>query len=173
MPTLSIAGALLAMASPDDDIPWTFSTWQRITGSDIAPYSLAAVTTSTTTFGTTLGWTLEKLKAVRAFAVKFWNTPDSERVEFMRQSNDNDVLGRKTWCEYVSEGWRKVWKINQRIDRILVEHGVHPYMVMRRLKINTVSSYVCYMSGDQYIDAYQLYVHIVTGLGDGTGQCLS
>jgi hypothetical protein len=138
MPTIRIPGALLALSGPTDDGPWCWETWRSITGLDSAPFSRDAAEHPPKS------WTPSTVAAVRSFASKFWSLPENERIGFMTRRTDNDAVGREAWCTLIVEGWNKDWKIHDTIVKLLEEHQIHPYTVMRRLKVKTVRLYVVF-----------------------------
>ena len=134
MPTVSVAGALLSLASPNDDIPWSWPTWRSHTGLPFAPFSQAALDDPPP------GWTVTTVSAVRSFAGHFWALPDTtEQMMFLKRRTDNTSQGRNAWTGFIASGWNKKWRIHEQISKILVEYKVHPYIVMRRLGVNTVN----------------------------------
>src|SRR5215472_22224 len=132
MPTIRIPGALLALSGPTDNGPWSWDTWRSITGLDSAPFS------QDPTDHLPKHWTPSTAATVRSFANKFWSLSENDRISFMTRRNDNDATGREAWNNLISEGWNKDWKIHETIVKLLEEHQVHPYMVMRRLKVKKV-----------------------------------
>jgi hypothetical protein len=132
MPTICITGALLALSGPNSDNPWCWETWRSITGLDAAPFSNNAADHPPA------NWTSDTASAVRSFVRKFWTLPENECIEFMKKKTDNDAVGRETWCAFVVDGWNKTWKVHQMVVKLLVEHKIDPYMVMKRLNVNTV-----------------------------------
>jgi hypothetical protein len=132
MPTIRIPGALLALSGPFHDAPWSWETWRSVTGLNSAPFA------QNETEHLPPNWTPATTSAVRAFAERFWSLPENERIGFMTKRKDNDAVGRDAWCDLVIHGWNKGWKAHEIVTKLLVEHNVHPYMVMKRLNVKTV-----------------------------------
>jgi hypothetical protein len=135
MPTISLAGALLALGSPTDNVPWDWPQWQQMTGIEVALYLPRAVD------NLPANWDAQIQSAVSAFALNFSNLSDADRVEYIKNQKDNDAEGRKAWISFVNNGWNKTWKIHDVVNRILLEYQVHPYAVMRRMGTKTVSQH--------------------------------
>jgi hypothetical protein len=121
------------MASAGDNSPWEWEAWRGHTMLEHAPFSKDALVDPPK------GWTKELVSAVHAFASNYWALPDSQLIPYLRRIKDNDSIGRNTWIDFVNKGWNKTWRIHDLIDEQLIEHHIHPYAVMRRLKLNTVS----------------------------------
>lgn len=70
------------------------------------------------------------LQDIQAYALAFWGIPSSDRADFASKKTDNNFKGRHAWAKWVSDGWKK-WKVNDVVDRILVEAGSSPHDLMR------------------------------------------
>jgi hypothetical protein len=147
MPTVSNPGALLALAA-DEHSPWNWPVWQKRTNLNGAPYAVESGAPIYTK------WTATTAEAVSAFAKKFWSLNEADQLAFIKPKDDQDAIGRKAWASFVSSKWAS-WKISETISQTLVEHRVHPYMVMQRMKQSTVN-FLCQF--DPSINL-KLYLH--------------
>jgi hypothetical protein len=130
MPTHTIGGALLAMASTDLLTPWQFEEWQTRTGFTSPPWD-AAQTALT-------GWTTQLAGKVLTFATNYWSKSETETLAYMRKKSDNDAEGRDAWSALIREKWEKGWKLNDVIDKVLKDHDMAPYDIMRAFQRKTV-----------------------------------
>lgn len=146
MPSLTPAGALLAMSAQDDDKdrisvdgeaddepisvlhpPWCWPAWQQRTGRTSAPFS-----------SDNSPWGSDAFDTVSIFVSNFWALQESEQISYItRNRQDNDRVGRIYWLDFINAGWGP-WKINATVDAALAERGFDPYSVMKRMKVAKV-----------------------------------
>ncbi|KAG2098226.1 uncharacterized protein F5147DRAFT_656118 [Suillus discolor] len=153
MPTITTAGALLALGAPspnegdpeDNDLvptsgehveikvlhpPWCWPKWQECTGLTSVPFPAVAVTPETSS-----PWkTSEAAEAVSTFISNFWAFSEAEQVNYIRCLPDNDTKGHDLWLSFFNAQWSH-WKVISILDAILVERALDPYSIMRRMRI--------------------------------------
>jgi hypothetical protein len=136
MPSASIAGGLLALATGNMNWPWNFPSWQTITGIHAPPW-----TDSNTTM---TGWTTDIVNKVVTFSRNYWSKTDSEQYQYMQNKKDNDQKGREIWRKWVNDNWEKRWKLNRKIDEVLEKEGFGYYQLMKEAQRRTVSDFNWY-----------------------------
>jgi hypothetical protein len=135
MPSGSIAGGLLGLATGNTNWPWNFSSWQTITGINAPPWTDSDPNTTTT------GWTTDIINKVVTFARNYWSKAESEQYQYMQNKHDNDQKGRETWRKWVNDNWEKRWKLNRKIDEVLEKAGFGYYQLMKEAQRRTVSDF--------------------------------
>lgn len=131
MPSQSLAEALLALSLDTNGDPWTWSLWQHRTGLDLSPLSKSSNHPE--------HWTFSIVDCVHSFAINFQALPDDKRIEYMRNLDDHNAVGHKTWKDFVSHGWHGPWGANNAVEDILRQNKASPYEVMQRFKATQVS----------------------------------
>jgi len=140
MPSITLAGALLSLASPDDDGAWAWQSWRSITNLDIPPYAAKVQS------GVIDSFTTKDLQNIRAFATEYWNLNESARAAFIKKRKDNNAAGRDAWCTFVNKHWQGDWKVNDLITDALNSNGCGPYEIMMRFKTSDVCILILFIA---------------------------
>jgi hypothetical protein len=133
MPSATIPGGHLALATENGTWPWNFFSWQTLTGINVPPWSDQKVT----------NWTTDITNQVLTFVRNFWSKSESEQHQYMQNKRDNDWNGRDTWRKWVTENWDKKWKMNGKIDEVPEREGFGYYQLMKEAQRQTVRDSGC------------------------------
>ncbi|EGO04149.1 hypothetical protein SERLA73DRAFT_148782 [Serpula lacrymans var. lacrymans S7.3] len=156
MPSFTIAGALLALADPDND-PWGWGQWQSLTGYHTAPWLVDNGPQNI------VHRSAQTREAVSSFVSLFFAAHVDEKLQVTQRKSDSHVEGRAAWTSFVSANWKLVWKVQDLIDSTLKEQSCGPYEVMSRRQSRELPT----LERAQVKRAYPFLAHALFG-EDGT-----
>ncbi|EGO04148.1 hypothetical protein SERLA73DRAFT_67867 [Serpula lacrymans var. lacrymans S7.3] len=137
MPSFTIAGALLALADPDNN-PWGWGRWQVITGYPTASWLVEDGVHNI------VHWSVQTHEAVSSFVASFFAAPTSNKLQVTQRKSDEHVEGRSAWTSFVSANWKSVWKAQDIIDTTLKEQGCGPYEEIPRSQVHKAYPFLAY-----------------------------
>ncbi|PSS32203.1 hypothetical protein PHLCEN_2v2030, partial [Hermanssonia centrifuga] len=129
---VTLGQALLNFVITADDIqaPWEWPTWQLLTKSIFAPWTLP---TEVKEYAPpSAAWTADTPAQVRAFVDNYIGMEDEKaRLAFWVKKEDGNSKGRAAYKDWIGRESRK-WGINKAVDQILRDAGCSQWQMTRR-----------------------------------------
>lgn len=129
MPSHYNHSALVEMFHTCNGAPWTFARWREITD---CPTGLFPENGSPASHK----WTASQTADVQTYFHRFANQIEARdlkaRLSFSLTAG-RKAPGADLWRKFITNGWR-IWKINDRITRVLIRKRLHPCILAQHSK---------------------------------------
>ncbi|TFK60185.1 hypothetical protein BDN72DRAFT_779739 [Pluteus cervinus] len=124
MPVHQIHGALTHMYWEAECAPWTYPEWKEITSVKFGLFPPEDENLPS-------DWTRADANAIQSYFVQYKAQPPGQKIRFASMTGSGSTIpGRVLWKKFVTKGW-KDWRIHARITKILMDHNLHPYLLLR------------------------------------------
>ncbi len=148
---VTLGQALLNFVITADDIqaPWEWPTWQLLTKSIFAPWTLP---TEVKDYAPpSAAWTADTPAQVRAFVDNYIGMEDEKaRLAFWVKKEDGNSKGRAAYKDWIGRESRK-WGINKAVDQILRDAGCSQWQMTRRT-VDKATKAVSYTVSQHFLE---------------------
>lgn len=124
MPSHSSAAALIRLYNACDQAPWSWPTWQGITGIHNGLFSEEDRHLPP-------GWTREDSSDIHSWFIHARaSLGASDYAENAQESADRpDLPGKQKWMRFVQRKW-EAWNVHGTVVKILRENNIHPIQII-------------------------------------------
>lgn len=135
MPAHTIHSAMVELYFSDDGAPWTFPTWQTLTGvkHGLFPNDDSQLPN---------GWTRRDADFIRSYLDQYSKLrSQDEKIRFAAaRKNASAVPGRDLWRDFITTCWKNK-QIHAKITTVLSEEGLHPVQLALASKAGTLENF--------------------------------